>query len=141
MHDVRRNDTYDLIECGAVAAKFISTIRQVVNQEPCLLTHARGGIGGRGDVKMISKGAKRQRERWILEQDLYQKLSRYYPRTKGGWTRGELLSKRKKRRIRPTCDISFTHLLLSCTGFGGAPSRPKGSRKVGAWSIDFDADL
>jgi len=83
-----KNDAPDSIDCNAVAAENIPTIRPLENPEPCL----RMGKG-----KQIATGsshAMREFGRRGVERELIQDLSRYYPLGQGqsSWTRPSLLS-------------------------------------------------
>ena len=93
MHHTQRNGAPDLIGCDLVAAEAIGSVRGVVNEQPCLL------ITNGKDPGAASEGARKERERRSAERGLFQKLSRYYPREKGVWTRPQLLSNGKHGRF------------------------------------------
>jgi hypothetical protein len=117
-HRIQRNYAPDTIGCNLVAVEMIPTVRQVVNQEPCLL---------RREVKYTepeSSNALEERERRNVERDHYQELSRYYPlaRDQRAWTRPLLLARGKHRCDQITSDIRLTCILLSGRGFGEHPS-------------------
>jgi hypothetical protein len=86
-----------MIGCNAVAVKVISSVREVANDEPCLLVTK---VKEEADVK--SGEARLERERRSVERGLYQELSRYYPRANGLWNRRQLLSQRKHASNRST---------------------------------------
>ena len=89
------NRTTNLTPIGfdAEAVKFIPTIREVVNEVPCLHT------ADTKETEPVSKHAKRERERRKLVRGLYLELSRYYRRESGSWKSPELFSRRKDRFI------------------------------------------
>ena len=110
IHHVQPNGAPDPIGCDAAAAKFIPTIRQVVNEEPTFFS--RGG-----SEKVGSERAQREQERRDMERELYRELARYYPQPDGAWKYPELLSKGKQGLIRCTGNILVTHLPISSGGF------------------------
>jgi hypothetical protein len=91
MHLIQRNDAADLTGYNAVVADFIPKVRQVINQEPCLAGKLRE------PTEPPSKNAKRRRDQRVGNSELYQELSRYYPRPGPDllWTKSKLLSKGK----------------------------------------------
>ena len=86
-YSTKPNHTPDLIGFDVVAAEFMPTVRRVVNQKPCLLGAKTKEVGA------VSEGAMKERGRRVIERDYLLKLSRYYPRVKGQWSRGDLITK------------------------------------------------
>lgn len=90
MRRIQQNDGSDPIVCNPAAVEAIPKIRSVANQEPYLRTLNTRGIEAEGS----STHVRYERERRNIERGLYRELSRYYPRSKGAWTRPLLLSER-----------------------------------------------
>lgn len=67
------NAAPDLIECDAVALEAIRTTREVVNDKPRLCV-----VGT--EQKEVSEPADRERRQRKVGRDLFQELSKYYPR-------------------------------------------------------------
>ena len=95
MHCIQPNDTPDLVECNTAAVEVIPTIREMVNEEPYLLVT-------KTIEKSVSHPADMERERRNTERQLYQELSKYYPRGQRPWARSTLLWEGKHGRIKRT---------------------------------------
>lgn len=104
---MKRHNTPDLVGCIPEALEYISTIRQVVNQVPCLVGYTRPGH------LFPSKRTKVERGRRKGERELLAELSRYYVAHKvkrgGGmknWDRPTLL---KEGKFAPDLSLFLRH--------------------------------
>ena len=95
-----------LTRLDAVGIKAISTIKKAPSTEHCLVVKCE-------NTKRSGRDAKSAEVRCNLERELYQDLSRYYPRTLGLWERPKLLSKCKDGCIRCASDIPLTYFIFS----------------------------
>lgn len=98
----------------------IQTVRQVIYQEP-RLRGVKTEEAEAEEEQEMSEAARTERERRSAERNLYQELSRYYPRSRGLWTRTQLLMSGKHGRTQCTCDILVTYFLSSGARYGDAP--------------------
>ena len=102
-----------LIRSDPAAIKAISTIKGM-KSKPRLI------IGEAKDDEAVSEAARKERIRRGTERDLYQDLSRYYPRDQGMWSRPKLLSKCEDCHFF-SGDIPLTCFLASVGRFREPP--------------------
>lgn len=103
-------DATDTIKYNQVAVEVVPTIRQVEYREPRLRVIETEESEEEEEVPEV---AQIEWERRSTECSLYQELSRYYPRAKGLWSRGQLLAEGKHGRTQCTGDSSMTLFLIS----------------------------
>jgi hypothetical protein len=76
--------------------------------KPCLLVNERGVATG-------ARRAKNEQTRRNAHRELYEELSRYYPKDTGFWTQTKLLSQGKGGCIQCTGGVPLTHFPTSPT--------------------------
>jgi hypothetical protein len=90
------------------AVEAIREVCQTVRGKPCLLVNESGVATG-------ARRAKKEQTRRSDHRELYEELSRYYPRDKGLWTQTKLLSRGKDECIQCTGGVPLTHFPTSPT--------------------------
>lgn len=119
IHSARLDRTPDLIGCNAAAIEVIKTVRPEVSDVPYLAKTATK------DTEAPTGSAKKERERRLIERELYEGLSKLYPRGPKPWARSQLLSRCKWERIRHIGNIPLTHVHLSDRRLGKPPCSPE----------------